>query len=396
MPKKLSVLLASHSSTRLNSLEDLLLEAPDMKPTRGLLSERQRELGSEALGEADVVVLDLGQNWETTLAAMSAAGVGATVPMIALGQGNEPDMMRRAMQAGARDFFVSPMAEDELLDAVRRVGTEARLRRRQHSGDITVLVNGKGGSGATFLACSLGAVLAGRENEDAAGCTLVDMNLQFGTMPVYFDLPSSDNLANALRTSETLDPMTLESLTTRHASGVRLLANHPDERQELAEVSGTDVQALLGALARASAHVIVDLPRSIDAIGTAVLEMADRVLVVTQQSVPHVRDTKHLFGLLRTAGVAGSRIDLVINRYDPRSEVQLDDVEDAFADTTMHSVVNDHKRASFAVNNGILVPRKWPRAPITRSIERLAERVWVPVPRTGRHAGYRFFGRKRA
>src|SRR3984957_1703754 len=87
----------------------------------------------------------------------------------------ERDYLRRAMQAGAREYLIKPFSHDELVAAIRRVhqleekkGTFARAaapdnsgqRRASSLGEVIVLFSGKGGVGKTRLATNLSVALA--------------------------------------------------------------------------------------------------------------------------------------------------------------------------------------------------------------------------------------------
>ena len=77
----------------------------------------------------------------------------------------ERDYLRRAMQAGAREYLIKPFSHDELVAAIRRVhqleekkGTFARAAapdgngapRAAALGEVIVLFSGKGGVGKTL------------------------------------------------------------------------------------------------------------------------------------------------------------------------------------------------------------------------------------------------------
>ncbi len=375
MAKSLSVLVASHSSTRLNNIEDVFFDAQGVALTRKLLSEKSVNPFTDSSTMPDVVILDLGPNGESDLAFFSAALSGlSSTALVVIGPSDKPELMRKAMQAGARDYFMSPISEDELIASVMQMGVAAQVASRQNLGTLTVVVNGKGGAGASSMVSSLSAIIANRSKNESVA--VVDLDLQFGTLPLYFDLPSRDNLMQALQTSDALDPVALSNLMERHGSGVNILSSQPKEVRLPNSASATSVETMLSMLAMSHDHVIVDVPRNIDDVVTAAFEAADKVIIVTQQSVPHVRDARYLMSLVRSLGVASNRIKILVNRFEKKGDVSLRDISDTFEETDILKIPNDHKRMSFAVNNGIPVSIKWPRSTISKQLTSLANEVW--------------------
>lgn len=373
MAKNISLLVASRSSTRLNSIEDAFFDAQGIALSRKLINDRTLDLLSDISDPPDVILLDLGEQWEAELTTLANSSTVESPPLVVLGSADVPQMMRRSMQAGARDFFVSPIDEDELIATVRRIGTESQMSRRQNLGKITVVMNGKGGSGSTVITTALAALLTGTK-KDLKSVAAVDADLQFGAMPVYFDLPAKDNLMNALQVSETLDPVALEGFLERHQSGIGVLSSQAEDVRDMAGLNTNSVTQLFNALITTHDHVVVDTPRRFDSMTSGVIEMADQVFIVTQQTVPHVRDTRYLLGLIRLLGVPSNRVCVLVNRFERRGEISVRDIADALEDVEVYTVGNDYKRVSSAINNGVLVPIAHPKSRFTKDMVKFIQK----------------------
>lgn len=377
MSKNLSVHVFSHSATRLTKLEDIFLDRPGISVTRKLLTDKTRDVIGDSDSAPDVMVLDLGPAWEADLHQFaSGTRTGSKPALVVIGNNEAPEMMRRAMQAGARDFFTSPFDEEELIESVNQVGAEVRLAQRYDQGKITAVINGKGGGGASFIASGLATTLAFAPKKTIGKSVVaLDLDLQFGNLPVYFDMPVNDNLANAINGAASLDRVALDGLMQHHSSGVKVLASMPEEIRGTSALSASDTQTLISFIAANHDHVIVDLPRTLNNHVAGALELVDEVIVVTQQSIPFVRDTRYLMNLIRGMGVSINAVKLLINRYQ-KSDIRMQDVQDAFPDIDIYTVPNDHKRAIFSVNNGIPVPVKWPRSTISKSLQSMSGKLW--------------------
>ncbi len=75
-------------------------------------------------------------------------------------------------------------------------------------------------------------------------------------------------------------------------------------------------------------NVVVDVPHQLDAMSAGVLGMARHVLVVFEQSVLNVKNTSKLLRILtKEIGVTPDRIRLVLNRFNRRSNIAVEDIE---------------------------------------------------------------------
>lgn len=377
MPNRLNILLLGQSSARLDVLEDMMVDEPDFDVSRKLLSDGTQAPLADLPSEPDILLLDLGDNWQNELQGIyTGAPVQTRPPMIVLGGTDDPDMMRRAMQAGARDYYGDDVSDEDLVASVKRIGLEAKLSHKQSIGSLTVVVNGKGGSGSSFISSCLATVPTVLNRYQGKTVALVDLDIQFGDLPVYFDMKCDDSLIQALNTVNELDFLALEGLMRTHSSGVRILAGRYEVIQDRIKFGGNEVRSLLKLLTRVYDHVVVDLPRQFDAASIAALELADHVVVVTQQSVPHIRDTRFVVSLLRDIGLPNKSIKVLLNRFDKGSQVRMPDIQKVFEDFDIYSVPNDYKRALFCVDNGTLLLQKWPKSLIGQSVVKLAEALW--------------------
>jgi len=90
--------------------------------------------GSKAI---DVVLLDInmpGMDGIATAEQLSLRAPTASIIMMSV-QG-EPDYLRRAMLAGAREFLVKPFSSDELAASIRQVHQRERLKLDRVAGTL--------------------------------------------------------------------------------------------------------------------------------------------------------------------------------------------------------------------------------------------------------------------
>lgn len=372
MTNSLNILLVSRRKDVLDHLEQIL-RAADFAPRRQLNSNGHVDPlhGVDAL--PDLVVLHLSQLWREELEAIAARPPERRPALIVVGAAGDVNVMRLAMRAGARDLLPDPLVKADLLQAIQRTRDEQRRPAKSTSGMISVFMNAKGGCGATLLACNVAHVLAAKSKRRTA---LIDLDLQFGAAPLYLDLYPKRGIAQALDNLTGLDEVALEGYFTKHASGLNVLSHGADEPIEPRLVSATAVNQLLDVTLRNHEHVVVDMPRCIDAVTTVVMQRAHQIVLVLQQSVTAVRDATRLVQWLRSdVGVGKDQLCVVINRYEKSADVAAGDIQKALACNEPTLVPNDFKTVSECINSGTALLDYARNASISRAVMTLETRL---------------------
>jgi pilus assembly protein CpaE len=279
--------------------------------------------------------------------------------------------MRIAMQAGARDFL--PYSEvSQLLQSVDAICDELSTDSSA-GGELIAVVNAKGGSGATFLACNLAHLAVSATQESAA---LIGLDMQFPTLPSYFDMQLRHGLIQALESVNELDAVALDAIMASHESGLKLLAARPGDFRFGFDDLAEQTKSLIDLLQSNYQHVIIDMPRRLDEVNAQVVSRASRVLLVVQQSLPHIQDATRLRQLLRDQlGVPTERVVIVVNRYSKGGDIQLNDVEKALPGSAIMTVPNQYKIVSESINLGVPMYEHAPKSTVTRALIELQSRV---------------------
>lgn len=370
---KHTVLIVGRSELHLHGLETMLQGDPRLEvKTRFVVNGHMDPLHSVQT-TPNVLILDLSQFWEEELKALIARPMHERVQLLIIGPEGNTQMIRMAMQAGARDFFAHPVPRAELLASVHRIVEESTAQTSGKEARLTAVINAKGGSGASFVACNLAHCMAAQQKLRVA---LIDLDLQFGTLPLYLDLTPRDSLLDALAHADQIDSMALDGHMLKHKSGLRLLPSMSEALALPWEVPEQSLHQVLTQALRDHDHVVVDMPRQIDPLTSRVMERADHVLVVTQQSITHVRDAKRMVKLItRELALPADRIRIVVNRYDKKNAVSLDDITASTKPGAVYLVPNDYANVSEAINIGVPLYESARTAAITKSFVEIAKRL---------------------
>lgn len=296
----------------------------------------------------------LSQHWREDLDRLRQQLPAQRPPLLLASPVEDQELLRAALQVGARDLLQPPYDTTVLSARLTELAHEDAARRSRHSARLLAVMNAKGGSGASLLAANIATLLADRLEQRTL---LLDLEVQFSSQGSYLNLGGSDGLLRALENADALDGLALAGLARIHPdSGLHLLASSGGRLVAPDGIAPERLEALLQVLDQNYQQVVVDLPRRVDDLTGLILERLDRLLVVTQQSVAHLANTKRLITLARDhIGVPDERILLVINRFDRRAEVTRNDYDKAFPKIAQTALPGDFARVTESINLGVPV-----------------------------------------
>jgi pilus assembly protein CpaE len=283
---------------------------------------------------------------------------------------NEPDYMRRAMLAGARDFIPKPPSGEELIKAIRELAERAKREenklkaapqvimtsgggvsstgRLRPEGKILAVYSAKGGVGCTTLATNIAVGL----NSPETPAVLVDANMQFGDISVFLNLQVKNSMIDLASRADDLDREIVEEILMTHQCGLRVLASPP--RPEMAEeVHADQVRKVLQFLKRSYAYVIVDTSSTVDDVTLAVLDVTDLLIAVATPDIPAIKDARLLFDLLGVLGLSKDRVFFVLNKMDRNSNITAKAVSENLKHPVDGEIPADERTVTTSINRGV-------------------------------------------
>ncbi|MBP7692789.1 MAG: response regulator [Anaerolineales bacterium] len=313
----------------------------------------------------------------------------AQIVMVSVQQ--DTDYLRQAMLAGARDFLSKPPSADELINTIRRLGEMSRAAEEKEKrvvmpetpgggpggkragsldGKIVAVFSPKGGVGCTTLATNLAVAL----QSDDSKVVVVDANIQFGDVHVFFSLKSKYSLVSLVAQAEEVDEGFLQNVLTAHASGVKVLLGPPTpEDAEL--VLAPQLRKVLEALRHYFHYVVVDTASVLREQELAVLDIADRILLVAAPDLPTLANVKKFFDLSEKLEYPKDKIMLVLNRVDKRLAIPSQAIEDNLKHPIKAQIPFDDRAVVTSVNNGVPFVVSGKGTPPAQAVAELAQKV---------------------
>jgi len=371
MKRSIPVMVSGRFREAVNQLGPALDEHPRLEIQERVVTNGHVDPLQDATGNPEILVLIASELWREELDALISRPAAERPELVIIGSSADAEMMRLAMQAGARDYFTFPINTTDILSSIEKIAVDIDRHRGASSGSLIAVMNAKGGGGSSFVASNLAHILAARDDLRVA---LIDLDLQFGAIPLYFDLMPRQDLYEALTTVEHLDSAALRGFATSHGSGLHIFASTPDAFHLSGGVPAEKLSRFLELCLKTYDRVILDLPRQIDPLAARALEYADNIILVVQQSVAHIRDAKRLMRIVTSElAVPEKNIRVVVNRRDDKGSVSVNDVGAALKKP--HTLQNDFKRVSESVNLGTPMYELFPRAAVTRSLASIADSI---------------------
>jgi pilus assembly protein CpaE len=319
--------------------------------------------------DPDVILMDINMpDIDGITATETIRGKVPHAQIVILTVQADPNYMRRAMLAGARDFLTKPPSVDEMIGAIRRAGELSHEERAKaktvfslkpgngslpggisRSGKVISVYSPKGGVGSTTLAVNLAVSL---HNEDTP-VVLVDGNMEFGDVSVFLNKQAKNSIVDLAPRADELDLDIVDEVTLLHTeSGVKILA--APARPEFAEnVTGDQFAKVLGFLCNIYTYVIVDCSSSLTDVTISTIDASDLIILVTTQEIPAIKDARLFLDLLQPLKIKRDRLLFVMNKYDKRIGIRPEKVSENFKQEVKVVIPFEEKIVLPSINRGV-------------------------------------------
>lgn len=318
----------------------------------------------------------------------------------------DPNYMRRAMLAGARDYLTKPPAVDEMINAIRRAGRiahEERTKQRTtflgppgtliqpgmvpvqiQAGKVVAVYGPKGGTGTTTIAVNLAIALNSKETPTI----LVDGDMEYGDVAVFVNQRGKNSIVDLALRADELDFEIVVEVAIRHdASGLMILS--APNRPELSEaVTGEQFTKVLEFLRNMYAYIVVDCASSLSDVTLATIDSADLIVLLTTQEIPAIKDARLFMDILSALKIDKERLLFVMNKFDKRIGITPEKISENFKKDIDVTLPYEDKVVIPSINRGVPFILGDKSRPITKSLlalrDAVQERFLIKEDKNGR------------
>ena len=326
-------------------------------------------LGQSAMFKPNIILLDIDEKGNLGLVPeFASAFPGAAILCISSHwDAKESDQIA---QAGAKGYLVKPFSSEELTEAVQ---TFSKSGMAQGS-EVLAFFSPKGKSGKTTLIANLAMSLAARSGEPVG---IIDADLQFGDMAVFFNLEPKSTIVEATRDVKFLSPITLNPyfMAVPEAENIRVLCGtKKPEFAEMVEIAPfEDLVRMAQSLFR---YVLIDLPPGFNPISVASAELADTTYMVAMVGGGfEVLHMKRALDVFKAWPDYEQRVKTIFTRVSPCMEKERELLEQELGYPVSSILPNEYLLVSAAANSGRMAVDVQPDTPLSKNINRLSKDI---------------------
>jgi pilus assembly protein CpaE len=349
-------------------------------------SDGQAGVEMAASLEPDLILMDVAMPALDGYAAtqqIRANESGRRVPIIMLTAEADVEQRVKGLRAGADDDIVKPFHPLELIARIKALlartgGGQARKASAEPTalGRLICFYGAKGGVGTTTLAINTAIALQRNKRRVA----LMDANLQLGDERVFLDLSlDSPSIVNAISEPD-LDADLFKKLMVRHHSGIELLLAPPNPEQadivvERQRTHPESMSNILRLLRRTYDYTLVDMSKTIDDFNLQLFDEADIIYVVMTADLSCLKNVRLVLETMDSLGYERGKAQLVLNRSNAYTGINVDNAESALGRKIDHQVINEYRGAISALNSGEPFMSSRPDGPLGQNVARFAADV---------------------
>ncbi len=326
----------------IEDMEDIMGEAwGDLGFTDALAYFQQPDAA-----QLEFVALAVDHEDEQNLPALGeviAAAKERLIKVILITDEVTPGALHQLLRQGADEFVPYPLPDGELKAAIDRVRTpepkvletaaheepaaaapaaaapepEPAARKSNHDREgVVIAVQGlAGGTGATTLAVNLGweLVNAAKKKETPPRVCLLDLDLQFGSVSTFLDLPRREVVYELLSDTEAMD----DDIFSQALSGFEeklYVLTAPADILPLDLVEPEDIERVIAMARKHYDYVIVDLPKTLVQWSETVLHAAHVYFATLELDMRSAQNTLRLKRALQSEGLPFDKLRFVLNR----------------------------------------------------------------------------------
>ncbi len=242
------------------------------------------------------------------------ARICSTSPACVMCYSAESDVKQavRFMRAGAREYFALPLVPAEVAGALTRASIPQAqsvvVQAPKIAGQVFVFLGTKGGCGVTTIAANFAISVFTETNQSTL---LIDLGQPLGDAGLNLGMVANYSTANALREYTRLDGSFLNTLITKHETGLSVLAAPSEFPKELSTLEAYD--RLLAVARQSYNYVVVDAGSRVDLMDSSIFDESSTVFLITQVGISELRNANRFIS--QYFGLRGRSLQIVLNRY---------------------------------------------------------------------------------
>ncbi|MDV4145956.1 CpaE family protein [Shimia sp. FJ5] len=301
-----------------------------------------------------------------------------------------PASLHKLLRNGADDFIPYPLPEGELKEVIARMrnaeepaevvpapAAVALQNNAQSREGVVLAVHGlSGGTGATTLAVNLAWELANNSKDNAPRVCLIDLDVQFGSVSTYLDLPRREAVFELITDTEGMDSESFGQALQQYEGKISVLTAPPDIIP-LDLLSSEDIERVIAMARQHYDYVIVDMPKTLVVWTEAVLSAAHVYLATMEIDMRSAQNAMRIKRALQAEDLPFEKLRYVLNRAPKFTDLAGKSRVKRLADSLSISIdvllPDGGRQVMNGADHGQPLGIAAPKNPLRKEIAKLAE-----------------------
>ncbi len=364
----LEIALLCETSVEIPGIIKILGSIPNVKISSQTSNTQEFTVQIQA-SPPDVVLVDIRGENKIPLWLEQLIQRLPQTPILVCSENREADFIIQAMQMGIRELLPLPLSKTDLEAALNRVQlTQKQLQQRggKKTGKILVVTGHKGGVGCTTVAINLAVALS---ELDAERVALIDLGRPFPDVGNFLNQKRDHSFADLIDNSSNLDRTFVQSIMYPYDNKLAILYGIPGliNQEGMEEI----LDRIFPILRDMYKYIVIDLGHWLDVLFLQVCAEADMVLMLTQFTIPDIKNLEILLPMLLDFRLDRRKIKIIVNRHIRHHVVQLGDLDHIIKHPVFHTLPSDYFSLMKAIDLGTILANVAPRSKLLSSIKKL-------------------------
>lgn len=373
--EKIKVMIVGNNDNRIYEIKSLLRN--DKVAFIGFAKQDDSVLDKAISLKPHVIIIQSDDDYQQAIAL--AEKIYIRIPgcaVILLCDRFDVSMIEKVMLAGIRKVLQFPIDAESLTENIELA--HYMEKSRLENADVTTANNlqsriitifgTKGGIGRTTITVNLAVVLAKMGKKVA----VIDADLQFGDVNVYFDIDPKDTISELSQGNDASDIDAIKRMMALHFSGVSVVCA-PKSPEYAEYVTPKNIETMINTMRPFYDYILIDTAPVFSDITMTALENSNLVLLISVQDISTLRNTKITLNILESLQQK-EKTELIINRLT-KGLISLKDMQRVLNEPLKNTVAFDFKTATTAHNKGIPIVLDAPKSEIGRDLKKIANYV---------------------
>jgi pilus assembly protein CpaE len=307
-----------------------------------------------------------------------------------------PSVLHQMLKLGADDFVPYPLPEGALHDSIERLRKPSMVMpegydpetgaftgvtkpKGDRNGVILPVHGMAGGVGASTFAANLAWELCSIPDAEGVRVCIIDLDLQFGSIATYLDLPRKESVLEVLSDTGSVDSDSfIKSMLTFNDKLHVFTA--PADMLPLEMLTSEDIGRILDMAQANFDFVIVDMPSTVVAWTEAVLQRAHVYFAMLELDLRSAQNILRFIRALKAEALPHDKVRYVLNRApkftDLSAKARVKRMAESLDIDIEVQLPDGGEQVTQANDHGLPIAENAAKNPLRKELQKLAKSLY--------------------